>query len=100
MEPMDKTWDEFKIYFNNADKDLRFLATMGPVGYRGVANMAIMLATSILVTTHVALIASEEALAASLARQTITPIASVATTASNVSIMMPHTTPEGSSARS
>jgi hypothetical protein len=77
--------------FKTANKDLRFLATTGSMGYHGAAHMTTNADTSLLAAMQAKLSATEDDYATALTHHKIPPTASVATTASNVSVKMPIT---------
>jgi hypothetical protein len=89
MDSSTRNWMAFKRHFKATDKDLRRMDTTGTAGYHGSAH-SVQTTSTLLTTTQVALVASEQALARALAQASLSS-GSTGTSAANISAITPAT---------
>jgi hypothetical protein len=87
MDPGAKDWSLFKQHFKAADKDLQRLDTTGTVGYHNSAH-SVQTTSTLLTTTHAALVASKLALARAMAQVSLLS-GSTAASAANILAITP-----------
>jgi hypothetical protein len=89
--PFEKSCEVFKMYFNTPNKDLHVLATTASSENHGTAQVATNADASLLAAMQAKLMTAEDYLDTALEHHNITPTASIANAASNVSVVIPTT---------